>query len=118
MVKPVKLRAAAGAWPFAGAALTATAEPFRFFLLGGAAAPTLPAGLAPLRHLRPDEAQPVLLLRPTPSSPFSDAQAYGLQALRAGAAELAHREGHLSFERHQVRGCCSWRAAPRCFATG
>ncbi len=89
--------------PFAGAALTATAEPFRFFSSSAALPPpTLPAGLAPLRHLRPDEAQPVLLLRPTPSSPFSDAQAYGLQAaLRAGAAGLAHREGHLSFERHQ-----------------
>ena len=48
------------------------------------------------------EAQPVLLLRPAPSSPFSDEQACGIQAaLRAGAAELAHQEGHLSFERHQ-----------------
>ncbi|MGN2496538.1 pyrroloquinoline quinone biosynthesis protein PqqF [Serratia nevei] len=89
--------------PFAGAALTSTLEPFRFFSFSAALpSPTLPAGLAPLRHLLPDEAQPVLLLRPTPSSPFSDEQAYGLQAaLRPGAADLSHREGHLSFERHQ-----------------
>ncbi|HEJ7118586.1 coenzyme PQQ biosynthesis probable peptidase PqqF [Serratia marcescens] len=89
--------------PFAGAALTPAAEPFHFFSSSAALpSPRLPSGLAPLRHLLPGEAQPVLLLRPVPSSPFSDEQAYGLQAaLRAGAAELAHREGHLSFERHQ-----------------
>ncbi|MFZ4460850.1 hypothetical protein, partial [Enterococcus gallinarum] len=75
----------------------------RFFATSAALlSPTLPSGLAPLRHLLPGEAQPVLLLRPAPSSRFSDGQAYGLQAaLRTGAAELAHREGHLSFERHQ-----------------
>lgn len=88
---------------FASAALTSAAEPFRFFATSAALlSPTLPSGLAPLRHLLPGEAQPVLLLRPAPSSRFSDGQAYGLQAaLRTGAAELAHREGHLSFERHQ-----------------
>ncbi|HEI9781507.1 pyrroloquinoline quinone biosynthesis protein PqqF [Serratia marcescens] len=89
--------------PFAGAALTSAAELFRFFATSAALpSPRLPSGLAPLRHLLPGEAQPVLLLRPTPSSRFSDGQAYGLQAaLRTGAAELTHREGHLSFERHQ-----------------
>ncbi|MBH2958622.1 pyrroloquinoline quinone biosynthesis protein PqqF [Serratia marcescens] len=89
--------------PFAFAALTPATEPFRFFTASAALpSPILPSGLAPLRHLLPGAAQPVLLLRPSPSSPFSDEQAYGLQAaLRAGAAELAHREGHLSFERHQ-----------------
>ncbi len=88
---------------FASAALTSAAEPFRFFATSAALlSPTLPSGLAPLRHLLPGEAPPVLLLRPAPSSRFSDGQAYGLQAaLRTGAAELAHREGHLSFERHQ-----------------
>ena len=89
--------------PFAGAPLTSTAEPFRFFATSAALpSPRLPSGLAPLRHLLPGEAQPVLLLRPAPSNRFSDGQAYGLQAaLRTGAAELAHRGGHLSFERHQ-----------------
>jgi coenzyme PQQ biosynthesis probable peptidase PqqF len=88
---------------FASAPLTSTAEPFRFFATSAALpSPRLPSGLAPLRHLLPGEAQPVLLLRPAPSSRFSDGQAYGLQAaLCTGAAELAHREGHLSFERHQ-----------------
>lgn len=89
--------------PFAGAELNSTVEPFRFFSSSAALPiPSLPSGQAPLRHLLPGEAQPVLLLRPAPSSAFSDEQAYGWQAaLRAGAAELAHREGHLSFERHQ-----------------
>ena len=75
---------------------------FSLFTAAALPSPTLPSGLAPLRHLLPGEAQPVLLLRPAPSSPFSDEQACGIQAaLRAGAAELAHQEGHLSFERHQ-----------------
>ncbi len=57
--------------PFVGAALTPAAEPFRFFTASAALpSPTLPSGLAPLRHLLPGEAQPVLLLRPAPSSPF------------------------------------------------
>ncbi|HID9653851.1 TPA: pyrroloquinoline quinone biosynthesis protein PqqF [Serratia marcescens] len=88
---------------FAGAELNSTAEPFRFFSSSAALPiPSLPSGQAPLRHLLPGEPQPVLLLRPAPSSAFSDEQAYGWQAaLRTGAAELAHREGHLSFERHQ-----------------
>ncbi|MEN5282633.1 pyrroloquinoline quinone biosynthesis protein PqqF [Serratia marcescens] len=89
--------------PFVGAALTPTAEPFRFFSASAALPiPPLPAGQAPLRHLRPDEAQPVLLLRPSSHGALSEEQACGLQAaLRPGAAELAHREGHLSVERHQ-----------------
>lgn len=89
--------------PFAGAELNSTVEPFRFFSSSAALPiPSLPSGQAPLRHLLPGKAQPVLLLRPASSSAFSDEQAYGWQAaLRAGAAELAHREGHLSFERHQ-----------------
>ncbi|MCP1104001.1 pyrroloquinoline quinone biosynthesis protein PqqF [Serratia nevei] len=89
--------------PFVSAALVPAPEPFCFFAASAPPPlPTLPSGQAPLRHLLPGETQPVLLLRPAPSSPFSDQQAYGLRAaLRAGAAELAHREGHLSFERHQ-----------------
>ncbi|OKB68389.1 coenzyme PQQ biosynthesis protein PqqF [Serratia marcescens] len=88
---------------FAGAALTPAVEPFHFFSSSAALPnPTLPAGLAPLRHRLPGAAQPVLMLRPAPFSAFSDEQAYRIQAaLRAGSAELAHREGHLSFERHQ-----------------
>ncbi|WP_211130235.1 pyrroloquinoline quinone biosynthesis protein PqqF [Serratia surfactantfaciens] len=89
--------------PFACVALTPATEPFRFFSSSAALPiPNLPAGQAPLRHLHPEAAQPVLLLRPSPSIAFSEQQAYGLQAaLRTGAAELAHREGHLSFTRHQ-----------------
>ncbi|MHA0854534.1 pyrroloquinoline quinone biosynthesis protein PqqF, partial [Serratia nematodiphila] len=80
-----------------------TAEPFRFFSASVALPiPPLPAGQAPLQHLRSGEAQPVLLLRPSSHGSLSEEQACGLQAaLRPGAAELAHREGHLSVERHQ-----------------
>lgn len=89
--------------PFAGAALAPTAEPFRFFSASAALPiPPLPPGQAPLQHLRSGEAQPVLLLRPSSHGALSEEQACGLQAaLRPGAAELAHREGHLSVERHQ-----------------
>ncbi|WP_148875891.1 pyrroloquinoline quinone biosynthesis protein PqqF [Serratia marcescens] len=89
--------------PFVHTAPTPAKEPFRFFSTSAALPiPALPPGQAPLRHLRPGEAQPVLLLRPSPHGVLSEEQAYGLQAaLRPEAAELAHREGHLSFERHQ-----------------
>lgn len=89
--------------PFVGAVLAPTAEPFRFFSASAALPiPPLPAGQAPLQHLRSGEAQPVLLLRPSSHGALSEEQACGLQAaLRPGAAELAHREGHLSVERHQ-----------------
>lgn len=88
---------------FASLAPNATAEPFRFFSSSAALPiPPLPAGQAPLRHLLRGEAPPVLLLRPSPPSALSDEQACRLQAaLRTIAAELGHREGHLSFERHQ-----------------
>lgn len=88
---------------FASLAPNASAESFRFFSSSAALPiPPLPTSQAPLRHLLPGEAQPVLLLCPSPSSALGDEQACRLQAaLRTVAAELAHREGHLSFERHQ-----------------
>ncbi|CAI0800853.1 Protease 3 precursor [Serratia entomophila] len=62
----------------------------------------LPASRAPLQHLAPGQPQPVLQLRPSPSTPLSEAQGYRLQtALRITAAALAHHDGHLSFERFQ-----------------
>ena len=98
---PVKFRVAAGAWPFVGAALTPATEPFRFSPPRRCRVrPCLPAwrrcGICSWRSAAGAVAAAGA------SSPFSDEQACGIQAaLRAGAAELAHQEGHLSFERHQ-----------------
>lgn len=89
--------------PFTNATAAAPAEAFHFFSSSAAPpTPLLPAERAPLRHLLPGDAQPVLLLYPAWPAALTDEHAGCMQvALRAVAAELAHREGHVSVERHQ-----------------
>jgi len=89
--------------PFTNAAAAPAAEAFHFFSSSALPPmPVLPADRAPLRHLLPGDAQPVLLLYPAWPAALTDEHAGCMQvALRAVAAELAHRDGHVSVERHQ-----------------
>jgi len=88
---------------FTNATAAPVTERFHFFSSSAALpTPELPVGQAPLRHLLPGDAQPVLLLYPAAFAALTDEHAGRMQvALRADAAELAHRDGHLSIERHQ-----------------
>ncbi len=88
---------------FTNASASPIAERFHFFSSSAALpSPVLPAGQAPLRHLLPGDAQPVLLLYPVAFTALTDEHAGRMQvALRAAAAELAHRDGNLSIERYQ-----------------
>lgn len=88
---------------FTNATAAPIAERFHFFSSSAELpTPVLPADRAPLRHLLPGEAQPVLLVYPASFAALTDEHAGRMQvALRADAAELAHRDGHLSVERHQ-----------------